>query len=135
MRVFKKVVDMVTKLMLPFVVFALLLGMARIILDLPVIFRSPRIDAGFNLLLTNILSMFVVMELLRSLVEYFEIHRLKITFIIDGTIVFILREIMIGSFQHKIFSGDVCAFSLLLFVLGVIRVLAILFSPGDANDA
>ena len=134
MKIFKKVIDIITKLMLPFVVFALMLGMARIILDMPVIFKSPRIDEGFNLLLTNILSMFVVMELLRSLIEYFEIHRLKITFIIDGTIVFILREIMIGSFQHKIMSTEVYAFSVLLFVLGIIRALAILFSPGDTAD-
>ena len=120
--------------MLPFVVFALMLGMARIILDTPAIFRNPHIDEGFNLLLTNILSMFVAMELLRSLIEYFEIHRLKITFIIDGTIVFILREIMIGSFQHKIMSTEIYAFSMLLFVLGIIRALAILISPGDSND-
>jgi uncharacterized membrane protein (DUF373 family) len=120
--------------MLPFVVFALMLGMARMILDTPVIFRKPHIDEGFNLLLTNILSMFVAMELLRSLIEYFEIHRLKITFIIDGTIVFILREIMIGSFQHKIMSTEIYAFSMLLFVLGIIRALAILISPGDSND-
>ena len=134
MKIFKKIIDIITKLMLPFVVFALMLGMARIILDTPAIFRNPHIDEGFNLLLTNILSMFVAMELLRSLIEYFEIHRLKITFIIDGTIVFILREIMIGSFQHKIMSRDVYAFSMLLFVLGIIRALAILISPGDSND-
>ena len=135
MKIFKKIIDIITKLMLPFVVFALMLGMARIILDTPVIFRNPHIDEGFNLLLTNILSMFVAMELLRSLIEYFAIHRLKITFIIDGTIVFILREIMIGSFQHKIMSMDIYAFSLLLFVLGIIRALAILVSPGDSPDA
>ncbi len=46
------------------------------------------------------------MKLLRSLIEYFEIHRLEITFIMDGTIVFILRKIMIGSFQHKIMSTE-----------------------------
>jgi uncharacterized membrane protein (DUF373 family) len=134
MKIFKKIINIVTKLMLPFVVLALMLGMARIILDTPSIFRNPRIDEGFNLLLTNILSMFVVMELLRSLIEYFEIHRLKITFIIDGTIVFILREIMIGSFQHKVLPTDIFAFSLLLFVLGIIRALAILVSPGDSPD-
>ena len=134
MKIFKKVIDIIRKLMLPFVVFTLVLGMARIILDTPVIFRSPRIDEGFNLLLTNILSMFVVVELLRSLIEYFEVHRLKITFIIDGTIVFILREIMINSFQHKMVSMEIYAFFLLLFVLGIIRALAILISPRDLSD-
>ena len=134
MKTFKKIVVIITKLMLPFVVLALMLGMARIILDIPSIFRSPHIDQGFSLLLTNILSMFVVMELLRSLIEYFEIHRLRITFIMDGTIVFILREIMIGSFQHKILSAEIYAFSLLIFVLGIIRALAVLVSPGESPN-
>lgn len=134
MIIFKKVILIITRLMLPFVAFTLILGMARIILDIPVIFRNPRIDYGFNLLLTNILSMFVVMELLKSLIEYFEIHRLKITFIIDGTTVFILREIMIGSFQHKMLSSEIYSFSILLFVLGIIRTMAIMLSPKDSSE-
>ena len=77
MNLFKKVVDVLIKLMIPFVILALVLGMAKICLDLREIFNSPTIQSGLNLLVTNILSLFIVMELLRSLIVYFEIHRLN----------------------------------------------------------
>jgi uncharacterized membrane protein (DUF373 family) len=135
MPVFKKVIDILIKLIIPFVILALMLGMAKICLDLREIFRSPTIQTGLNLLVTNILSMFIVMELLRSLIEYFEIHRLKITFIIDSALVFILREIMIGLYQNKISVQETMAFSILLLVVGAIRTLAILFSPRSVKEA
>ena len=95
MKLFKKVVDVLIRMMIPLVILALMLGMARIFLDLKGVFLSPTITEGFNSLLTDIFSMFVVMELFRTILEYFEIHRLRITFIIDGALVFILREIMV----------------------------------------
>ncbi|MFH0789128.1 MAG: phosphate-starvation-inducible PsiE family protein [Pseudomonadota bacterium] len=120
--------------MVPFIILALMLGVAKICLDLREIFRSPTIQGGLNLLVTNILSMFIVMELLRSLIEYFEIHRLKITFIIDGVLVFILREIMIGLYQSKMNLKEVLSLSFLLLVVGIIRTLAILFSPKNIKE-
>ncbi|WP_333655852.1 phosphate-starvation-inducible PsiE family protein [Dissulfurispira sp.] len=80
MGLFKKVVDIIIKLMIPLVILALMMGIARIFIDLRVVFKSPTIAAGFDTMVTNILSMFIVIELLRSIIEYFEIHRLKITF-------------------------------------------------------
>jgi uncharacterized membrane protein (DUF373 family) len=135
MNLFKKVLDVLIKLMIPFIVLALMLGMAKICLDLRQIFKSPTIQAGLNLLVTNILSLFIIMELLRSLIEYFEIHRIKITFIIDGAMVFILREIMIGLYQSKMASREILSLSCLLLVVGIIRTLAIVFSPNNVQEA
>jgi uncharacterized membrane protein (DUF373 family) len=78
MNLFKKTVDVLIKLMIPF---------------------------------TNILSLFIIMELLRSLIVYFESHRLKITFIIDGALVFILWEIMIGLYQSKMATREILSLS------------------------
>jgi len=124
MKLFKKVVDVLIRMMVPLVILALMLGMARIFLDLKGVFLSPSITEGFNSLLTDILFMFVVMELLRTILEYFEIHRLRITFIIDGALVFILREIMVGIYQHKMSAIETISFAVLLLVIGVIRTLA-----------
>ncbi|MBI5026711.1 MAG: hypothetical protein HZC12_08330 [Nitrospirae bacterium] len=43
MRLFKKVVDIIIKLMIPLVILALMMGIARIFLDLKVVFESPTI--------------------------------------------------------------------------------------------
>ncbi len=129
MRYFKKVIDIIIKMMIPLVILALIMGFARILLDLRVVFKSPTVAGGFDIMVTNILSMFIVVELLRSIIEYFEIHRLKITFIIDASIVFILREIMIAIYQHKIGAFEIASLAVLLLVIGGIRTLAIVYSP------
>ena len=129
MNTFKKFIDILIKFMIPLVIVALVLGLARIVLDLRVVFASPTIAAGFDLMITNILSMFVVIELLRSVLEYFELHRLRITYITDAALVFVLREIMIGLFEHTIDARDILALAALILVIGSVRTLAVVFSP------
>jgi hypothetical protein len=93
------------------------------------VFKSPDLGAGFDTVVTDILSMFVVIELLKSLVEYFEVHRLKLTFIIDAAVVFLLREVMIGLYKHTMDGGLLAGVAALLVVLGVFRVAAVKFPP------
>jgi len=134
MNLFRKTVDILIKMMIPLVILALMMGIARIILDLRVVFASPTIAEGFDLMVTNILSMFVIIELLRSIIEYFELHRLRITLIADAAIVFVLREIMIGLYQHSLASMDVIALAVLILIIGGLRTLAIVFSPEKARE-
>ena len=61
--------------------------------------------------------------------EYFSVHRLKITFIIDAALVFVLREIMIGLYEHSFESGMVMALAVLILVIGGLRTLAVIYSP------
>jgi uncharacterized membrane protein (DUF373 family) len=130
-RVFRTAVDWIVKLLVPLAIVALMMGMARVVLDLWNVWRSPSISAGFDLLVTDILSMFVVIELLKSLVEYFEIHRLKITFILDAALVFVLREVMIGLYKHEMHAAEVAALAGLLLVMGAVRIAAVRFSPPE----
>lgn len=131
---FRKAVDIIIKLMIPLVIIALMLGIARIFLDLRVVFKSTTIAAGFDLMVTNILTMFVVIELLRSIIEYFELHRLKITFITDAAMVFVLRETMIGLYQHSLAARDIIALAVLMLIIGSIRTMAIVFSPEKSKE-
>lgn len=135
MRLFKKVVDIIIKLMIPLVILALMIGIARIFLDLRVVFKTPTIAAGLDIMVTNILSVFIVIELLRSIIEYFEIHRLRITFITDAALVFILREVMVGIYQHKMNAVEIGSLAILLLVIGVVRTLAIVYSPSKTKEA
>ena len=128
-RWFGRAVDLVVKLLVPLAVLALMMGLARVFLDLWTVWRTPSIAAAFDVLVTDILSMFVVIELLKSIVEYFEVHRLKITFILDAALVFVLREVMIGLYRHAMQPTETGALALLLFVLGALRIAAVRFSP------
>ena len=128
-RTFGRAVDLVVKLLMPLTVVALMMGLARVFLDLWAVWQSPSIAAGFDLLVTDLLSMFVVIELLKSVVEYFEIHRLRITFILDAALVFVLREVMIGLYRHDLHAPELAALSVLLLVIGAVRIAAVRFSP------
>ena len=134
MKYFTKIVDGMIKFMIPLVIIALLMGIARVILDLRSIFGSQTLAVAFDLMVTNILSMFIVIELLRSIIEYFTVHRLKITFITDAALVFVLREIMIGLYQHSLQQGMIIALAVLILVIGGIRTLAVVFSPEKVQE-
>ena len=129
MKYFTKIVDSMIKFMIPMVIIAMMMGIARVILDLRSVFGSQTIASAFHMMVTNILSMFIVIELLRSVIEYFTVHRLKITFITDAALVFVLREIMIGLYEHSLGSEMIIALSVLILVIGGLRTLAVIFSP------
>lgn len=128
-RIFRLMTDWIVKLLMPIAIVALMMGMARVFLDLWSVFRSPDIARGFDTIVTDILSMFVVIELLKSVVEYFEVHRIKITFILDAAVVFLLREVMIGVYKHALDGAQIAGIAGLLLVLGAFRVAAVRFPP------
>jgi uncharacterized membrane protein (DUF373 family) len=133
--VFARVVDILVKLLLPVVIVALMMGIAKVFLNLWGVWRNQSLVSGFDTLVTDILSMFVVIELLKSIVEYFEIHRIKLTTIVDATMVFLLREVMIGLFTHRMGAAEIGAVSGLLLVTGAIRTAAVVFSPERRTHA
>jgi uncharacterized membrane protein (DUF373 family) len=134
-RWFDRVVGLIVRLLVPLATIALMMGVARVFLDLWSVYRSASIAAGFDLLVTDILSMFVVIELLKSIVEYFEVHRIRITFILDAAVVFVVREVMIGLYRHALPAAEIAALAALLLVLGGFRIAAVRFSPDRDEEA
>jgi uncharacterized membrane protein (DUF373 family) len=134
MKLFQKVTDVIIKMMIPLAILALMFGLAKILLDLKGIFQSHSIASGFHHLITNILSIFIIVELLRSILDYFEIHRLRLTFIIDSASVFILREIMISIYEQKIGAFEMISLGLVFLIIGIVRTLAILFPPKSNKE-
>lgn len=84
------------------------------------------ITRNYVRIVSDVLTLFVLIELSRSLVSHFSEHRLRLTFIVDAGIVFVLREIMIKLFEHKILPDEIYALSALLFVLGSLRTASVL---------
>jgi len=112
-----------------FIIFALIIGTARILLDAEKIFDGS-IDSAFEVLVSDILGMIVALELFTGMMDYMEVHRVRLTVITDVTLVFILREVMVSLYQHKLVWQDILSMSILIAVLGGLRTMAILRSPG-----
>ena len=77
-------------------------------------------------LITDVLTLYVLIELSRSLVEYFNSHKLRLTFIVDAAIVFIIRELLILLFKHEAPPDMLYALAAVLLVLGALRVSSVL---------
>lgn len=126
---FNRVMDLFFKFLILFVVLVLGIGLSRLFLEVWRIMAGRDLKDAFSLTVTNLLTFFIILELFKSLVEYFREHRLKLTFIVDATLVFILREVMIGLYQHQSSPMQLAALALMALVLGAVRTLAIIYSP------
>ena len=130
---FNLVKDLLFKLLIFFVVIVLGMGLVRLFWDTWRIMAVTELKDAFSFTVTNLLTFFIILELFKSLVEYFREHRLKLTFIIDATLVFILREVMISLYQHQSPPLLVTALAFLALVLGAVRTLAIIYSPMEGK--
>jgi uncharacterized membrane protein (DUF373 family) len=126
---FNQVMDLIFKFLIFFVVLVLGMGLARLFWEVSTILFVSELKEALSFTVTNLLTFFVLLELFKSLVEYFREHRLKLTFIIDATLVFILREVMIGLYQQQNAPLQIAALAVLALVLGAVRTLAIIYSP------
>ncbi|APZ43599.1 phosphate-starvation-inducible PsiE family protein [Acidihalobacter ferrooxydans] len=125
-HLFDRVTSAVFAVMLLFLTIGIIIGTGHLFLLLFGLFKSTNVAEEYLHMISQVLSLFVLIELSRSLVEYFNVHRLRLTFIVDAAIVFVLREVMIGLFETKIPVDKIYAFSALLFVLGLLRIGSVL---------
>lgn len=133
-KLFKKVTDAITTIILYVLLLALVVGMAKTLLDIRfIIFES--LESGFNHMVTSVLTVFIVIDLFTAFVDYHEHDRIKLTNITDATILIVLREIAVGLYAQKFGYEFVLSLSVLLLVLGIMRVLTITYSPAKTQGS
>jgi uncharacterized membrane protein (DUF373 family) len=120
--IFDKVIAVVFSVMLVFITISIIIGVVRLFYILGEMIVHDELAQDYQHIILSVLTLFILVELSRSLVDYFNINRLRLTFIVDATIVFVLRELMIQLFEHKIMPDQILSLSALLFVLGAIRI-------------
>lgn len=124
--IFDKVIAVVFGLMLLFLTLSIIIGVFNLFFILGDMVVHKELARDYLKIISDVLTLFILIELSRSLVEYFNTNRLRLTFIVDAAIVFVLRELMIQMFEHKIMPDQIYALSALLFVLGAIRIGSVL---------
>lgn len=126
LKLFDRVIGTVLSVMLAFITLGIIIGVAMLFLTLGDLLVSKELAREYQHIVSSVLTLFILIELSRSLADYFTTHRLRMTFIVDAGIVFVLREIMIKIFEHKITTEEIYALSALLFVLGALRIGSVL---------
>ena len=123
---YEKSVDIVFAVILVFIIIGIAIGTAQLFVTTWKLLAFEGITGHYIDIITDVLTLYVLIELSRSLVEYFNTHKLRLTFIIDAAIVFVLREILITLFKHELEPEMLYAFSVFILVLGALRLGSVL---------
>ena len=126
MKIFDRAVNLIFVILLLFITFGIVVGVFHLSLQLGDLLANTDTTRNYVNIASGVLTLFVLIELSRSLISHFSEHRLRLTFIVDAGIVFVLREIMIKLFEQKISPDELYALSALLFVLGSLRTASVL---------
>jgi len=115
-----------------FIIVVLVAGLFQTIWEIKDYFVTKSIGQSLNVIVVNILSFLVIIELFRGFVVYFETHRFRLNTMIDPAIVFVIRELIVKLYGHENMPWEtIAAFGFLLLCLGIIRSLAVRYSPSD----
>ena len=123
---FDKTIDIVFGVILLFIILGITIGTAQLFVTTWNLLAFEGITGKYINIIADVLTLYVLIELSRSLVEYFHTHKLRLTFIVDAAIIFVLREILIALFKHEIKADMLYAFSAFLLVLGALRIGSVL---------
>lgn len=123
---FDKTVDVVFGVILVFIIVGIIAGTLQLFVTTWNSWSLSGITSHYIDIIFDVLTLYVLIELSRSLVEYFNTNRLRLTFIVDAAIVFVLREILIALFKHELATDMLYAFSAFLLVLGALRIGSVL---------
>ena len=126
LSIYYKFVDVVFAIILIFIIFGIAIGTFMLFDEVWSLVKLKGVTGHYIDLIADVLTLYVLVELSRSLIEYFHTHKLRLTFIVDAAIVFVIREILIGLFKNKIEPDLLYALSVFLLVLGIIRTASII---------
>lgn len=110
---FNKVTNLIFAVILLCLTLGLIIGTWRMLFTVWELTQKTGVTGQYIQIISDVLTLYILIELSRSLVDYFKCQRLRLTFIVDAVIVFAIREIMIKLFQAKNDPLDVYAFSAL----------------------
>lgn len=130
--IFNMAIKIIVIILTVFIIAVLIVGLFHTIWEIKEFFFTKSIGQSFNAIVVNILTFLVIIELFRSFVVYFETHRFRLNTMIDPAIIFVIRELIVKLYGEQNISYElILAFGFLLLSLGVIRSLAVKYSPSD----
>lgn len=129
--------DKGTQAVLSLLIVTILVGLAGGVIKTFIGLRllvTADIDLGLRHLIVNTLMLLAVVEVLKTTLAYFSEGRVRVTFIVDTVLVVMLTEVISQWFT----GGDwqkLAILAVILMTLGLIRVLAVRFSPAQPTQS
>ena len=129
--------DKGTQAVLSLLIVTILVGLAGGVIKTFIGLRllwTADIDLGLRHLIVNTLMLLAVVEVLKTTLAYFSEGRVRVTFIVDTVLVVMLTEVISQWFT----GGDwqkLAILAVILITLGLIRVMAVRFSPAQPSHS
>ena len=131
-NIFNLAIKIIIIILTVFIIAVLVVGLFHTIWGIKEFLFTKSVGQSFNVIVVNILTFLVIIELFRSFVVYFETHRFRLSTMIDPAIIFVIRELIVKLYGEQNMSWEtIAAFGFLLLCLGIIRSLAVKYSPSD----
>jgi uncharacterized membrane protein (DUF373 family) len=111
------------------VLFVLVVGTVQIFVRFPSMIKEDFFTTVSHSVLNDIMVVFIFVELLRVLIDYFKEERVKITYIADATLVFIFKEIWVRFSEPSFDPLKILAMSGAILAVAAVRTTAVRFSP------
>ena len=131
---YENIITLVFSIILFFTTLSILIGAGRLFFRIDDVFQAEGVTGNYIYIFSDVLTLFILIELSRSLYEYITIRKLRLVLILDAAIVFILREIMIALFKHELSNESTYSLSALLLVLGLLRISCTYCSESNKNS-
>ncbi|RTG97470.1 phosphate-starvation-inducible PsiE family protein [Thermus scotoductus] len=129
LSLYRRAIRLVFNLVLVALLIGLFVGVGRTFLELGLTLSEPTVRLGLKELITNVLSLVIVLELARVFVEYFEFERVRLEVLLEIGVALALRELLLLLFAEKLSGLDLFFWTLGILALVAGRTLAVQFSP------
>ncbi|WPM32284.1 phosphate-starvation-inducible PsiE family protein [Hydrogenobacter sp. T-2] len=129
LKLYKFFTGIVFNIAIVILLFSLFVGLGRTIMELGFVFTEETVRLSIKELVTNVLSIVILLELVRAFVDYFEHERVRIEILIEIAIAFMIREFMIYIFAGNIKGTDVIFWTLGIALLVGARTITVIYKP------
>ncbi|WP_298172375.1 phosphate-starvation-inducible PsiE family protein [Acidithiobacillus sp.] len=133
LRFYEKMLDLIVIVLIFVMLITLLAAVVGLMWDVYDTVLAFRQEQAIQGLVADVLSVFVLIELFRTFTDYLEFHRIRLRVLSEVAIVFVLRELFIGLYAHRMGPLDLFATAVLLAVLIGARIAAVYFAPGHSG--
>ena len=123
-KIFKIIIDLVTIIILYILLLALIVGVINILLAIKSILFGT-LGGGFGQIVSSVLTIFVLIDLFKTIVDYREHKEIRLTYVTDATVLIVMREITAGIYAQRFDYQFILGMSVLLLTLGIIRALTV----------
>ncbi len=126
----KKAMDFILYMLSVLILAIILIYLIKLVWELKdIVIHFPPSNESMSKSVEEVLNLFVLIEFFRGAMSYFDFERIKLSYITDAALVFVLREVMISTFYHKLEFKMALAYSFVMVAIIVIRTLTILYTP------